>query len=80
MPKSVLLLIYFLTRVVQMKITNLLNVNGNLLKLNAFIDELRQGQKDLLHLLSQILTTLKEIRDLLDLGMGDSEIRSVEKF
>jgi hypothetical protein len=68
MPKSVLLLIYFLTKVVQMKITNLLKVNG-------FVDEIRQGQKDLLHLLSKILITLKEIRDLLDLGMGDSEIR-----
>jgi hypothetical protein len=50
-----------------MKITDLLKGNG-------FIDEIRKGHKDLINLLSKILVTLEEIRDLLDLGMGDSEI------
>ena len=69
MSESVLLLVDFFNESSTMKITNLLKVNG-------YVDEIRQGHKDLLNLLSKILTTLEEIRDLLDLGMGDAEIRN----
>jgi hypothetical protein len=69
MSESVLLLVDFFNESNTMKITNLLKVNG-------YVDEIRQGHKDLLNLLSKILTTLEEIRDLLDLGMGDAEIRN----